>query len=182
MGFYSPRNSFPGNRQVKKIAISFVTTTVLALCLPLPAWSETSPYPNTIHYSGMAENAQGVPLHGQFSLGFRYLDEVGNKELGREAPRSVNIARGKFGVELGAGKFEDGSSPELYGSLQELSASHAELRLEVIINGTPQSPLVAIVPAGHSLESRLILAGERAPSDDQRHWKHYRDRSAASAL
>jgi hypothetical protein len=133
---------------------------------------------DSVLYAGQARNSTGQPLSGTHALGLRYLDMSG-AELWAESFAAVEVAEGGFAIELGAGSVSGGSR---YESLSAVFGDYPELRLEVSVDGVPHEPLLGILPAGHSLQSRLVAAGLRAKSDDDLHWKGYQAKNGATSI
>lgn len=119
----------------------------------------------------------GEPLEGTFDIGFRYLEPSG-KELLAERQGEVQVTGGRLVVELGTGLLTAG----VYETLESAFAAHPKVEIEVTIGGEVQSPRIGILPAGHSLKSRLVAAGVRDEDDGKPHWKHYETRSSASGV
>ncbi len=157
--------------------------TLIALgSVALPAAASNTPkianFPQTVEYQGKALNAAGQPLVGVYSMTFRYFDTSGSQLLA-ETLEAVPVAVGNFRVHLGTGTTLEGGS---YPSLQAVFAKHPRLELEVEVDGVVYEPRLAILPAGHSLKSRLVAAGLRQNDDNEVHWKHYEDRNGATSF
>lgn len=147
------------------------------LCiLALPALG--APFPAQVSWDGRVIDAEGVPLDGDHDMVFRYFTPTG-EELLSEAQLRVPVVAGSFHVELGTGEL---SGDAAFDSLADLFARHPEVRLEVTVGDTTYAPRIGILPAGHSLESRLVAAGLRRPNDGQAHWKHYQAAGGATAV
>jgi len=137
-------------------------------------------FPDRATYRGEARDASGARLAGTHSFEVRYFD--GARELLVERHEGVAVAEGRFRLELGLGATAPGSDPEPAASLQEVFARAATVAMEIAIDGVRQAPRVAVLPAGHSAESRLILAGRASADDPAAHTKGYRAKSAATAV
>jgi len=135
-------------------------------------------FPKTVSYEGQILDAAGSPLAGTYTVTFHYWDLAG-EELLTETIRSIAIAGGQLQVELGTGTL---SKAGRFDSLHSMFALHPEVEVEVEIEGTLYEPRQSILPAGHSMKSRLVAAGVRAPVDNQAHWKHYEVRGGATAV
>jgi hypothetical protein len=147
---------------------------------PAPVENAPAPFPSRLAYRGLALGADGSPLQGLFAVEIGYFDR--GAELLRERHAGVEFASGRFAVELGSGAMARGVAAAAVTSLRELCALHPEFEIELTIGGALQSPRVAILPAGHSTESRLVLAGEATPGDGRPHAEGFRYRSGASAV
>ncbi len=128
-------------------------------------------------YEGHVVGADGEPLSGSFPVEITYFDD--DEPLFTERFPEVAIAGGDFRVTLGAGEPRGG---ERYSSVAELFAARSEPTMEVTVAGTNYGPRLGILPAGHSLESRMVAAGLRKPDDGNRHWEGYRSRNGATAI
>ncbi|MDX1997187.1 MAG: hypothetical protein SF066_05665 [Thermoanaerobaculia bacterium] len=155
-------------------SIGAVMLLVSAVALPLAA----AEFPKSVRYEGQALDASGQPLSGAFELTVRYFDTKG-AELYAEAHSGVEVERGDFVAELGTGACLAAGSFE---SLQAVFAAHPEVSMEIAVNGVVQEPRLGILPAGHSLKSRLVAAGIRTGKEDQPHWKGYEAAGTASAV
>ncbi len=149
----------------------------LAAIWTLPALA--GPFPDGLAYRGQAVDANGAPLEGVHEMALRYFDAAGSEELLAETHTGVRAEDGRFEIKLGGGELRRTAA---YAALVEVFAGHPEVLLEVTISGRLQSPRVKILPAGHSLKSRLVAAGERQPEDGKPHWKHYEHRGGGSAI
>lgn len=171
------------------VPLSLLSLTLAAATVPA-ATSGGFAFPDQIAWRGLAYDADGAPLSGRFAVELAYFDGAGEQrvphpsgtELLRERHETVDILAGRFTLELGTGAVRRGRAPAAVDSLRELLARHPEVGMEVTIGGVRQDPRVTILSAGHSLESRLVLAGRAAPDDDEPHSKGYRYRSSASAV
>ena len=147
------------------------------LCIvPVPVVA--GPFPAQVSWDGRAVDAEGTPLAGEHDMVFHYFTP-GGEELLSESQAGVSVVDGSFHVELGTGEVTAGSA---FDSLQALFAKNPEVRLEVTVGDTTYAPRVGLLPAGHSLESRLIAAGLRQPDDGKLHWKHYQAVSGTTAV
>ena len=85
---------------MKKSLITALFITVVQL-LTLPAFAAT---PQTMNFQGYLKSTAGVPYTGAKKLTFRiYNVASGGSALWTEIQPTVNIAKGQFGVMLGAG-------------------------------------------------------------------------------
>ncbi len=160
-------------------------TWLCGMALPFLALNtlQAEGFPERIHYEGRIDSAVAEPLEGRFDMLFRYFEPAGQEELLAERMEFVEVHQGRFQVELGAGKSGDGlMSVYRFGSLRDLFAAHAEVQVEVSVDGQVYSPKFRILPAGHSLKSRLVLAGQRTDDDGKPHWKHYEAKSPATSV
>jgi hypothetical protein len=167
--------------QLPLLALTALALAVFAgAALPLTAAPTADPatFPASVAYQGTALDAAGAPLTGLYPMTFRYFDRAG-AELLAETIDAVQVDGGSFQVDLGTGTALEGGT---YGTLQALFAEQPELELEVTVNGVRYEPRVGILPAGHSLKSRLVAAGLRSNDDKEVQWKHYEDRNGATAL
>jgi len=135
------------------------------------------PFPQQVSFEVQAIDKAGEPVEGTFDMDFRYFDLAG-EELLAERLNEVQVTAGRFEVELGSGRLTAGA----YDSLESVFAAHPRVEVEVTIGDTVQSPRVGILPAGHSLKSRLVAAGVRDEEDDELHWKHYEARGGATGV
>ncbi len=138
-----------------------------------------TPYPETVAYAGQIVGRAGAPLEGSVDLQVRYLDATGSTELYVERQSKVTISAGRFQIDLGSG---DAHSRGSYPTLQEAFAHHAEVLMEVSVDGQVQSPWVKILPAGHSAATRAALSGPVSVDDDTLHWKGYAARSSLTGV
>ena len=134
--------------------------------------------PRTVDYAGDIVDAAGAPLSGIHDLTLTYFDTSGEL-LFVETMSSVEIIEGRLKIELGTGRAaEDGA----HDTLAAVFASHPEVALEITVGRQVQAPRIGILPAGHSLKSRLVAAGLRADDDDDPHWKRYTAPGGATAI
>ncbi len=156
-----------------------VAVALLLVCSPVSADApQTATFPRTVVYQGQSLDGAGQALTGIHAMTFRYLDPAGRELLAETLP-AVAVVDGRFKVELGTGRPLAGSD---YASLAAVFASHARVEMEVSIDGEVQEPRLAILPAGHSLKSRLVLAGARQEDDDAEHWHGYEAKGGATAI
>lgn len=167
-------------------AACVVVSTLLALfALQVSAGTSATPSEakvslpyKAVTYHGSAANEHGVPLSGTRALRLRYLD-MQEQELVTETFENVELdAKGAFQVELGAGDVAQGTH---FGSIGSLFAAHPELQFEVSIDGVAQAPFIGVLPAGHSLKTRLLAVGNDG-SDNDAHWKHYTKANSTTSL
>lgn len=168
----------------RTLFVTLVTTFVLAtpLVAAAPPATALAPaqFPDRVEYRGRALSASGAALEGKHSFQVRYFD--GQRELLVERFDAVVVTGGRFRVELGTGATLPGSDAQPAASLRELFARTPKVAMEISIDGVRQAPRVAVLPAGHSAESRLILAGRASADDPAAHTKGYRAKSAATAI
>jgi len=131
-----------------------------------------------VDYDGHVVGSDGEPVTGHYPLQVAYFDADG-KPAFAETFSDVAISRGDFRVTLGAGE-PQGSGR--YASLAELFAAQPQAEMEISVAGTTYGPRLGILPAGHSLETRMVAAGLRERADGQSHWEGYRSRSGATAV
>jgi|CXWL01.1.fsa_nt_gi hypothetical protein len=155
---------------------SFGAVLLLALAVALPL--AAAEFPRTVPYLGQTLDAAGQPLGGTHELTVRYFDLAG-AELYAETLPGVVVKRGNFQIELGTGRALAGRA---FDSLQAVFAAHPEVEMELAVDGLVQEPRLGILPAGHSLKSRLVAAGVRQANDDQPHWKGYELAGGATAV
>lgn len=148
---------------------------VLVLCCGVPAAARAGQ--EVFHYRGQTQDASGQPLEGPRAVSVRYFD--GDQELVVEEFTAVAVSRGRFELGLGAGALRPGSP---FADIQELFAHHPVLELAFAIDGVEQSPRVRLLPAGHSMETRMILAGLASANDSAPHSKKYRAKSDTTAV
>ena len=129
-------------------------------------------------YQGWAVDAAGQPLAGRHEVTLRYLDVEGTQLL-TEAFTAIEISGGRFAVQPGTGRVVAATSHETVASV---FAEHPQLDLEVTIDGVAHEPLVGVLPASHSLKSRLVAAGLRSDDDDDPHWKGYQSPNGKTAF
>ena len=158
----------------RRLASLFLLAAVLLAAAPLTA----ADFPQTVPYQGEALDADGRPLAGEVEMTLRYFDPAGN-ELWGETLRSVEVVAGRFEVLLGTGVREGTGN---HGSLQAVFAAYPQVEMEVAVNGVVCEPRLGILPAGHSLKSRLVAAGVRQEEDKEVHWKGYETRAGATAV
>jgi hypothetical protein len=159
---------------LRKASFLAVAACALVAAGPLTA----ADFPQTVSYQGEALDAAGMPLAGNHAMTFRYFGP-GGKELLAESMGSVAVAAGRFAVQLGTGVLAEGGA---YPSLEALFAANPQVELEVAVDGVVYEPRLGILPAGHSLKSRLVLAGVRKEDDGQAHWEGYAARGGATAV
>jgi Bacterial Ig domain len=168
------RPRVPSARTIAHRGLMLALALALTGLTPLAAGE----FPATVTFEGSILDAAGLPLEGTYDLTLRYLD-AGGDELLVESQDGVAVARGRLEIELGTGRIAQGGQ---YASLRAAFAVHPEVRLEVAIDGTVQEPEIGILPAGHSLESRLVAAGVRAAADGKAHWEGYEARGGATSV
>jgi hypothetical protein len=150
---------------------------LFAAALLTAAAAMAAPFPDQVSFESQVEDSAGLALQGVFDMEFRYYDAAG-QELLSERHSEVRVSDGRFEVELGTGQL----SSTGYDSLGAVFATHPGVEVEVTVGGVTQSPRVGILPAGHSLKSRLVAAGVRSEDDGEAHWKHYEARSDATGV
>ena len=153
-----------------------VLTALVAILVAGPLMAGS--FPETVSYHGEAIDAVGEPLEGTFGVTFRYFDTEGSELLSETHP-AVAVFAGRFRAELGTGELAES---ERFASLEAMLAKHPQLEIEVTMDGVTYSPRQSLIPAGHSLKSRLVAAGLRAEEDDQPHWKRYEAVGGATAV
>ena len=125
--------------------------------------------PRTVELESRVLDAEGMPLNGRRDLTLRYFSTAG-VELYAESLSGVEILDGRLQVTLGTG---DAAGATRLPSLHSVFAAHPEVELEVMVEGAAFEPRLGILPAGHSLKSRLAAAAVRPAEDDGEHWKGY---------
>ena len=161
-----------------RITYAFAVTLLVTLTLPIAhATKETSLSPPAV-YRGQIADHTGAPLEGPHTLTVRYLDAQ-SSVLFIETFNSVAIRDGHFELALGAGKPDE---QHANSSLADVFAKHPRLSFEVAIGGVVQAPRIGVLPAGHSLKTRLIAAGVSDKGEDRAHWKHYETQNGATSL
>ncbi len=157
----------------------FKATTVLLIGAALLTSAATlaGPFPSRVGFECRAVDEVGEPLEGTFDMVFRYMDLSGAALL-TERQDDVEVTAGRFEVELGSGRLDTTT----FDSLESVFSAHPQVEVEVTIGDVVQSPRVGVLPAGHSLKSRLVAAGVRDEEDDEAHWKHYEARSGATGV
>jgi len=152
----------------------------LYLCvgLALTSMAMASDFPQTVDYEGTVVDAEGKALEGNYPASFRFYDKSG-KVLFEESVDSLDVEIGTFTFRLGTGEITNGES---YESLQAVFAAHPEVEFEVTLGDTTYGPRVGVLPAGHSVKSRLVAAGIRAEEDNDLHWKNYESRGGVTAF
>ena len=159
------------------IQIKHATLIVIGVALVTSGSIAAGPFPSQVSLESQAVGGNGAPLEGSFDMVFRYTDLAGETLL-IEHQSEVAVTDGRFAVELGTGRMTAGAE----GSLESAFATHPEVEVEVTIGDEVQSPRVGILPAGHSLKSRLVAAGVRDEADGEAHWKHYEAKSGATGV
>ncbi|MDX1503867.1 MAG: hypothetical protein R3325_16030, partial [Thermoanaerobaculia bacterium] len=152
---------------------AFLTVAALLATAPPSA----AGFPASVDFEGRAVDATGAPLSGRFPATVTYFDTEGER-LYAETHGAVIFEAGRFRLVLGAG---EPVGDELHASLGEVFAAEPEVGFELRLGETPYGPRVGVLPAGHSLKSRLVAAGLRSAEDDDPHWKHYEAASSATA-
>jgi len=156
----------------------FPTLLLLAAVILVAGPAAAATAPDLVLYEGRAIDSNGAPLNGTHGLTLRYGDVEG-AELLSEAFAAVQISAGRFELKLGQGSV---IGQARYDSLASVFADHPELSFEVSIDGVTYEPRVGVLPAGHSLKSRLVAAGLRSDDDDDEHWKGYKSPSGVTSL
>jgi hypothetical protein len=169
-----PSNRHSATSGTTTLALSLVVIAISAITSPLRAEDLSSP----AMLEGRAVDANGHPLSATERLTLTYYGASG-QEVYAEIVEEVEIVAGRFEIALGTG---DPITADRSGTLESVFATHPELELEVMIGSTLYGPRSGILPAGHSLKSRLVAAGVRSESDDEQHWKGYDSRSGATAV
>jgi len=136
-------------------------------------------FPTSIRYEGEAKAADGRLLEGKHAVEVVFFDKSGAEQLWQERFEGVTVSGGRFAVDVGKGK-RIGAWPA--ASVQAIFAANYELQLEVSFDGNKFGPRVGLLPAGHSLESRLVIDGVRRPNDGKPHWIWYDHRSDVSSF
>ncbi len=131
-----------------------------------------------VSYRGAVSDETGKPVNGTYDLQFRYFDHQGRELLLVEQQPQVAIVDGHFQVKLGTGNF----LPETPNkTLQQVFTAHAEVLLEVALDGRVHEPRIRVLPAGHSQASRAQL-GSSPGADDKPHWKGYYSAGSSAAV
>ncbi len=133
-------------------------------------------------YHGRILDENDQPLTAIKDVALHYYKPGSDKPLLVEKFYRVRIKNGKLRLPLGQGNSEDGPAAGIYRSTKEIFRDFPELQVRLIAGRTPYSPLFKILPAGHSLESNLVMRGLRQPKDGKTHWKHYQRKGMATAL
>lgn len=131
-----------------------------------------------VEYEGRVVDRVGEPVTCIRPFAVRYFSDGAEPVFVERFP-GVKIEEGRFRITLGTGEPEAGRR---YASLEELFARHPSAELEIAVAGVPHEPRIGILPAGHSLETRLVAAGLRDGAEGGRHWKGYRMRNGATAV
>ncbi len=132
----------------------------------------------SLRYDGLVVSAAGQPLSGRHELQLSCFAPDVRGPLYVETHHGVEVTAGRFIVVLGGGTAASGFTA---ASLAAAFASHPELALEVAVDGTLQAPRIAVLPAGHSNETRARAAGAGSGTGDQ-HAKGYRVRCGGTAV
>lgn len=157
--------------------LTVVTILVSGVAILASAALMASPFPNRVNLETQVVDADGVPLEGTFDIRFGFFGSA-DEELLTERQADVQVSGGLVAVELGTGHLTSG----VFDSLESAFAEHPEVEVEVTIGNIVMSPRIGVLPAGHSLKSRLVAAGVRDEEDDELHWKHYEARSGATGV
>lgn len=181
-----PSIYLPGPWTRVSAVVTAVAASILLSSAPLHAARGNKPlaisedaFPTSIRYEGQAKAADGRPLEGTHTVDLAVFDKSGATQLWQERFEGVAVSGGKFAVTIGAGK-RVGAWP--IASMQAIFASNYQLELELTFDGTKFGPRIGLLPAGHSLESRLVIDGARQPADGQQHWNWYDHRSDVSSF
>ncbi|MEM9057123.1 MAG: hypothetical protein AAGD86_06580, partial [Pseudomonadota bacterium] len=166
----------PTPRRLAAAASASALRALVAVSLLAVASVASAEKPNVVAWNGHAVSSDGAPLSGSHRLTLRYVDEAG-ETLVSESFAGVAVADGRFSVQLGAGKV---AATERYDSVQAAFADHPSLKFELAVDGVAQAPLIGVLPAGHSIESRAVAAGVDA--DGKGHWKHYKAKGGVTSL
>ena len=160
-----------------------VASLVLTLAAAWARASETPQYPDHVMLHGRAVDANGVQLDGEIRVELRYLAAAnghssGPAVLAHEEFSGVEASRGHFEIVLGKGRLE----LVHHGELRDLFSENPVIDVEVTIDSVAHSPLVRILPAGHSPESAAILAGLGTAAETGPHSKGYTLRRSSTAV
>lgn len=110
---------------------------VAALSLALGAArvsAQEADYPVSVSYSGEAQTAEGRPLEGRYEVEVRYFDKTGARQLWSERFALVDVAAGRFVVELGRGQILAGGARQ-FASLHDLFAANYQVELDFSFAG-----------------------------------------------
>ena len=138
-------------------AIIIPAIMLLVLAAPLQATASAQNVPETVPFAGRfadSPNAAGVDLS---ALTLTYFSTAGEK-LFTETIAGVEVSDGQFEITLGSGAPGANTS---FTSLGSVFSRHPEVRLEISLGDTIYEPRLGILPAGHSLRSRLVAAAVR---------------------
>ncbi|MGV6850594.1 MAG: proprotein convertase P-domain-containing protein [bacterium] len=150
----------------------------LLLCaslLPCIAFGNTVKVeaPKFVEYQGIVKATEQKNLEGLYNIEVTYRDKGEQKELAKEQFNKVHISQGHFDIKLGSGQFKDGTSKGDFLSLQQVFAVNTEVHMQFSFDGKEYAPSVSILPAGHSLQSNMVLAGLAKANDGKNHNAKY---------
>jgi subtilisin-like proprotein convertase family protein len=139
-------------------------------------------FPATLNYTAAISEKTKIPNKKKHKVTVSYFAENNDsKALYIESFKRVKIVKNQMDLSLGKGsnKKVGLEKKNKYSSLQEVFANNSEVKMQINIDGINLYPKIGILPAGHSHESGLFLAGKN-PSDNDKHWKGFKIKRSKS--
>lgn len=132
--------------------------------------------PHTVEYQGTVS----LPAvnNKQSDIEVTYTRQDNGKKVYREVHQNVFIRDGQFSLVLGAGQPKNGWFAK-YKTLNEVFKANDKLNMSFKVADTTLYPQVALLPAGHSMESGMAIAGFKNPNE--LHSKGYSKKGHISA-
>jgi hypothetical protein len=137
-----------------RFSMTMVFAALAALLLPAAPLDAASPLAR-INYQGVLRNASGVALDGDYDMIFGLWsaasggDEILVDDWSQGVGGPVQVTKGLFNVQLGAGFVSDGHGPGIYTSLAQVFRDYSAVYLEVKVGAETLAPrtLLLSVPA-----------------------------------
>lgn len=153
------------------------TVFFLVFSIGLAPWVQGA-LAETVSFEGVVVDEYENPLNGEHRVELRYFAPAGTDQLHGEAFVKVRVSNGRLRVDLGCGSTDGFNNT---AGLDAVFAANPELEIEFTISSIRQHPRMKILPAGHSRETRAILAGADV-DDDRGHPKGYWAKNARTAV
>jgi hypothetical protein len=125
--------------------------------------------PDAVHYQGVLRGQDDEPLDGSYEMTFRFYDDATvdgsllvDSHLAANG-QAIVVSGGLFEVALGTGSVSDGLAPGVYSSLFDVFAAHADVWLEIEVDGEVLRPRLPVRATPWALNAGA-LGGRAAES------------------
>ena len=142
----------------------------------IPDTKDLKYFPNFIYWQETLPKSLPLNKGKSNQLIVSYFDDNGSKLLYEETYNDYELTTNEIKLNLGSGNKIRGT----YKNLQTTFSQNANIKFSLNVNNNQLYPMIALKPAGHSLKSKAILAGENI--NDEKHWKGFDKRKSVSAI